>query len=298
MDSQLVILAAGIGHRFGGLKQLTPVGPSGETIMDYTVFDALRSGFDQIVLVIRKETEAAMTAHVDNGFGRHAAVTIVHQEVDSVPHGCTVPHGRTRPWGTGQAVLAAGSAVAGPFAVANADDYYGKSAVDALGRFLTTPLTSPPTWAMVGFDLADTLPAEGSVSRGLVHADRGYLISIEEALAVRRHSEGAVREAPEGPFVIPGSTPVSMNLWGFGSEIIGELEQKFRHFLEINPGLDREFFLPSSIGEAVTEGTARVIVLPARSRWCGITSAADLPLVKATLADLVADGVYPERLWE
>lgn len=287
MGTQLVILAAGVGRRFGGLKQLTPVGPGGEAIMDYTVFDALRSGFDEIVLVIRPEIDDLVRAHVEAGFGQKARVRFVHQETE----------GRAKPWGTGQAVLAAGPVLAGPFAVANADDYYGRPALAALGAFLDHPATTPPTWAMVGFAVADTLPAEGAVSRGLVQADDGYLTAIEEVHSLRRHGDGAVWDAPDGPRFVPADAPVSMNLWGFGSEALADLERRFAAFLAAGPAADAECYLPTEVGAAVSEGVARVAVLPVASPWCGMTSAVDLAQVRATLAEQVADGTYPPRLW-
>ena len=297
MSAQLVILAAGSGRRFGGLKQLAAVGPDGETIMDYTVFDAMRSGFDEVVLVIRREMEAAIREHVDRGFGARIPVTFVHQELDAIPAGFQIPAGRTRPWGTAQAVLAAAAAITGPFAVANADDYYGRPAIAALGEFLARPVTTPPTWAMVGFAVADTLPATGEVSRGLVRTRGGFLVAIDEVHTVRRHRDGAVWDAPDGPRVIPGSSLVSMNLWGFGREILAELDHRFRRFLREGPASDAECYLPVVVGQAAAESTARVAVLPAPSRWCGLTSAVDLAVARATMAGFVPDGTFPARLW-
>lgn len=296
MGKQLVILAAGIGRRYGGLKQLTPVGPCGQVIMDYTIYDAMRSGFDEVILVIRSETAEAMSTHVENGPGRHIPVTFIQQELNAIPAGFIFPN-RTKPWGTTQAVIAAGTAITGPFAVANADDYYGAPAIAALGRFLDTRPTTPPTWAMISYAVADTLPAEGAVSRGLLRASQGYLRSIDEIHTMRRHPDGAVWDHPEGPRVIPGEAPVSMNLWGFGPEVIPDLEQRFRRFLAGKPTPDEECYLPVCVGEAVTETPARVAVHPAKSPWCGMTSASDLPNVKTTLARLVAEGAYPDQLW-
>ena len=193
MPTQLVILAAGVGRRFGGLKQLTPVGPSGETIMDYTVFDAAFNGFDEIVMVIRRETEEQIRAHVEAGFGRNLDVRYVHQELDP---------GRSKPWGTVEAVLAATPLIRGPFGVANADDFYGRPAIAALGRFLGQPATEPPTWAMVGFDLIDTLPAEGAVSRGFITAEDGHLVTIDEVLSVPRDCAGLVGDTEDGPRMV------------------------------------------------------------------------------------------------
>jgi len=294
MAAQLVILAAGMGRRFGGLKQLTPVGPNGEAIMDYTIFDALRSGFDEVILVIRRETEDLIRAHGDAGFGKHIKVRYVFQDLAGIPDGYVPPSDRTKPWGTTQAVLTAAPLISGPFAVANADDFYGAPAIKVLGEFLGS---SPSSWAMVGFNVADTLPIEGAVSRGLVQADRGFLQTIDEVHTVRRHPAGAIWDAPDGPRIIPGSTLVSMNCWGFSREVLDELDRRFRQFLDRGPAPDEECYLPMAVGEAVAEGVARVAVLPVASRWCGMTSAVDLEAVKATMAELVNMGDYPGALW-
>jgi len=294
MAAQLVILAAGMGRRFGGLKQLTPVGPGGEAIMDYTIFDALRSGFDEVILVIRRETEDLIRAHGDTGFGKHIKVHYVFQDLDGIPPGFDSPTDRAKPWGTTQAVLTAAPLITSPFAVANADDFYGAPAIKVLGGFLARP---QPSWAMVGFAVADTLPADGAVSRGLVQASDGTLQTIDEVHTVRRHPEGAIWDAPEGPRVIPGDSLVSMNLWGFGHEVLAVLEEGFCRFLGSRPADDQECYLPMVVGEAVTAGVASVAVLPTVSQWCGITSAADLNAVRATMARLVAEGIYPDHLW-
>jgi len=295
-----VILAAGIGRRFGGLKQLEPVGPNGEAIMDYTVFDASRAGFGRVALVIRRETEAAIRAHVENGFGRSLAVDYVFQELDELPAGFTVPDGRTKPWGTGHAVLVARSAVGGRFAVANADDFYGAAAWFALGRFLAQPQpTSMPVWAMVGFRLGDTLPADGSVSRALCRCDAdGWLVDLEEILAVHRCPGGACFEDGDGVTrTVDADTLVSMNLFGFTPDLFGDLERRFHAFLAAGPGTGGELFLPVVVRQAVDERLVKVKVLPASGRWCGITSAADREAVAQTLRELAAQGEYPGRLW-
>ncbi|MHC4371584.1 MAG: NTP transferase domain-containing protein, partial [Planctomycetota bacterium] len=292
-----VVLAAGIGQRFGGLKQLTPIGPGGEAIMDYTVHDALRSGFDRVVLVIRGEIEDAIRTHVDRGFGHHVEVEFVHQRVDDVPAGFTVPAGRVRPWGTGQAVLAAGPCLRGPFAVANADDLYGAPAIAAVGAFLSEPSTIPPEWAAVGFPVGTTLPINGAVSRAFITVEHGQMRSIDEILEVRRHPDGACWNAEDGVRTASGDALVSMNLWGFSLDVLLDLHTRFRRFLASDPGADREFLLPVIMGQAVGEGVARVRVLPTTSGWCGMTASEDRRIVKAELARLVAEGAYPGRLW-
>jgi hypothetical protein len=228
---------------------------------------------------------------VNKGLGRRGDVTIVFQDLE------TLPPERTKPWGTCHAVLAAAEVIDGPFAVANADDYYGAPAIAAVGAFLAEPATKPPTWAMAGFRVADTLPASGAVSRGLVTANRGFLSHIDEVHTVRRHAHGAAWEAPEGPRAISGASLVSMNLWGFGVEALTDLAVRFDRFLAADPGADAECYLPECVGAAVRERVARVAVLPVESRWCGMTAAADLPRVQRVMAELIAAGAYPEHLW-
>ncbi len=276
---QLVILAAGMGRRFGGLKQLAPVGPAGESILDYTVFDALRSGFDGVVLVIRDEIEAAIRDHVDRGFGKHVAVSMAHQDCADRP----------RPWGTGHAVLAAADHVRGAFGVANADDLYGHEAIAELGRFLAGGGASGSTWGVVGYPIAGTLPSEGAVSRAALTVEHGWLQSIDELLRVD------ARQVRAG--VPPAETLVSMNLWGFGEELFTELEMQFREFVAGDPAAGSEFQLPVVVGKAIREARAQVRVLPTASRWCGMTAAADLDTVRAELQARIAAGVYPDRLW-
>lgn len=297
MGAQLVILAAGIGRRFGGLKQLASVGPRGEAILDYTVFDALRSGFDHVVLVIRDEIEEVVRAHVAKGFGRRVDVDFVYQNVWDLPEGTGFPSGRTKPWGTGHAVLAARSAVTRAFAVANADDLYGAEALATLGAFLTEPPTTPPTWAMVGFPAGTTLPNEGAVSRALVRVEGASMQAIDEVYAMRRHPDGACWDEGGELIVVPPTAPVSMNLWGFTPEIVSQLATRFSRFLEDLPTGDPEFLLPATVGDLVAGGLARVRVLSTESRWCGMTSARDLESVRTTVAGLIAAGVYPDPLW-
>lgn len=297
MGAELVILAAGLGRRFGGLKQLAPVGPGDEAIMDYTVYDALRSGFDRVVLVIRPEIEEAIRAHVERGFGRRVEVELACQRLDHHADGLPAPAGRSRPWGTGHAVLTAAPCLHGPFAVANADDLYGAAAIAVLGAFLNDPSRKSSTWAMVGFPIAATLPDGGGVTRALVRVEDGWMRAIDEVSGLRRHPDGACWDAEDGLRIVSGDVPVSMNLWGFGPEVLSDLKQRFRQFLDDDPGVDREFLLPVILGQAVGQGVARVRVLPATSRWCGMTSAEDQRAVRAELAGLVMDEVYPERLW-
>jgi len=298
----LIILAAGIGSRYGGLKQLDPVGPGGATLMDYTIFDAVRAGFRRVVIVVRRETEAEIREHMDRGAAGRTEVLYAYQELGALPAGFTVPEDRNKPWGTGQAVLMAEPFLDGPFVVANADDHYGRDAIDALADFLAepTPIKGPVQWGMVGYRLADTLPAAGSVSRALCLQDMGgWLTGLQEILAIQRIGDVARWEDAGGVgHITPLDSLVSMNLWGFTPDLLGHLEDGFEEFLAAGPSPKDEFYLPVAVAQAVKKGTARVKVLPEGGRWCGMTSREDRETTAAVLRELVEQGVYPERLWE
>lgn len=302
MRPTLVVLAAGVGSRYGGLKQLEPVGPGGATLMDYTIFDALHAGFRQVVIVVSRETEAEIREHMDRGAAARTEVLYAHQELGALPEGFTAPEDRSKPWGTGQAVLMAAPYLDGPFVIANADDHYGREAIDALADFLAepTPFSGPVQWGMVGYRLADTLPASGSVSRALCLQDEdGWLVGLQEILAIQRDGDVARWQDADGVgHITPLDSLVSMNLWGFTPDLLGHLEDGFEEFLEAGPGPKDEFYLPVSVGEAVRAGTARVKVLPEGGRWCGMTSPEDRETTAAVLRELVGQGVYPEKLWE
>jgi hypothetical protein len=297
----LVILAAGIGSRYGGLKQVEKVGPGDEALMDYTIYDSLKAGIKRVVMVIRRENEEEIREHIAEGAGRRLDVTFVHQDLYAVPSGFVVTPGRTKPWGTGQAVLAAAPHLEGPFIVANADDFYGREALATLDEFLENP--SPDGlahWAMVGYRLGDTLPPRGAVSRALCVQDiDGYLVGLDEVLAIEREGTEAVWRDMTGALHNQSlDSLVSMNLWGFTRELLGHLEREFRHFLDENPEPKDEFYLPMAVRGALSTGNARVTVLPTGSRWCGMTSPEDREITVAALRNLVQQGVYPENLWE
>ena len=301
MKPSLVILAAGVGSRYGGLKQLDPVGPGGAALMDYTMYDALQSGFGRVVLVIRRETEAEIRAHIEVGAARRLDVEYAFQELDALPAGIVPPKDRVKPWGTGHAVLMAAPFVDGPFVAANADDFYGRRAVVALSGFLAeTGGEDPPHWAMVGYRLADTLPASGAVSRALCVQDAdGRLVRLQEILAIERKGGSARWRGADGmAHVQPLESLVSMNLWGFTPELTAELEAGFGAFLEAGPGLRDEYYLPVAVGDAVTGKRAVVQVLDEGGRWCGMTSPEDRATTAGVLRELVAAGEYPERLWD
>ncbi len=301
MKPSLVILAAGVGSRYGGLKQLDPVGPGGAALMDYTMYDALQSGFGRVVLVIRRETEAEIRAHVEAGAARRLDVSYAYQELDMLPGGVVPPADRVKPWGTGHAMLMAAPFLNGPFVAANADDFYGRRAVAALGGFLAeTAGENPPHWAMVGYRLADTLPAKGAVSRALCVQDAdGRLVRLQEILAIERTATGARwKDERGGAHIQPLGSLVSMNLWGFTPSLTAELEEGFGAFLEAGPGLKDEYYLPVAVGDAVNAGRAQVTVLDEGGRWCGMTSPEDRATTAEVLRELVNEGEYPEKLWE
>jgi NDP-sugar pyrophosphorylase family protein len=302
MEPTLVILAAGVGSRYGGLKQLEPVGPGGESLMEYSVFDAARSGFGRIVLVVRPETEAEFRRTIGARVADRLPVSYVHQTLDALPPGFEAPTDRVKPWGTGQAVLVAEPEVDGPFAVVNADDFYGADAYAVLGRFLDRDaVADPPTFAMAAFEVGPTMSESGPVSRGLCRVDAdGFLEKIVEVLELWKHGDsGLYLDADgEGRTVDPDE-PVSMNMWGFSPAIFDELRRAFAEFLDSFIETEgAEFLLPDVVQRMIREQRARVRVLRHGSRWCGITYPEDRAAAEGMIADLVSQGAYPPRLWE
>ena len=303
MDLQLVILAAGLGTRYGGggLKQLEAVGPGGTTLMEYSLYDAARAGFGETVFVIRAEMEEGFRAYADARFGRRVPWRTAIQRLDDLPPGVALPPERAKPWGTAHAVLAAAGLVHAPFAVLNADDYYGAQAFAALAGFLRQHAADrPPSHAVVGYRLCDTVPEAGAVNRGACRTDAaGWLETIEEVTGLAR--AGAERfegRGETGPVTLSGDALVSMNLWGFTAEIFDTLRRGWRDFFAAAAPGTREYLLPTVVREAVRRGECRVKVLETASRWFGITHTADRAIVTAALQRLVADGQYPERLWD
>lgn len=301
MRPTLVILAAGLGRRFGGLKQLQPVGPCGATLMDYSVYDAVRAGFGRVVFVISPDMDTAFVDTFGRRFAGQVQVDHVTQRLDHVPDGCDVPTRRVKPWGTGHAVLCAETAVHEPFAIANADDFYGDASIAAVGTFLRQQQESElPTYALVGYALGDTLAASGAVSRAVCGCSPdGWLESITEIPAIERAgADGRYLDERGAERIIDGATLVSMNLWGFTPAIFEQLRNSFREFLTQHAqSADAEFFLPTVIQAAITEGRARTKVLASADRWCGITHADDRRRAESFIGALVDRGVYPRDLW-
>jgi len=295
----LLVLAAGVGSRFGGPKQWEPVGPGGATLMDYAVFDAVRSGFGKVVFVIRPDHAETFAAEVLPRFAEVVAVGTALQ-TPAVPPGFSRPAGRTKPWGTAHAVLAAAGAVREPFAVVNADDFYGREAYATVAAFLREPAShDPPTYALAGFPLARTVSAAGSVHRAVCGvSDEGWLTSVTEVLDIVADAAGGYRGEDHGAVRrFTGREPVSMNLWAFTPDIFPQLAAGFASFLGDADGLERrEYLIPTLVQQLLARGAARVRVLPTDSPWTGITHPADRPVVAARLRALVAAGVYPADL--
>lgn len=296
MNPQLVILAAGLGSRYGGLKQLDAVGPGGATLMDYSVYDALRSGFDEVVFVIRPDILATFEEFARARFGTRIPWRTALQRLDDVPPGVVVPAGRTKPWGTTHAVLAAAPLIRGPFAVLNADDFYGAAAIGVAAEFLKTA-TQPAMHGLVGYRLGDTRSASGSVNRAVcrIGPDR-CLESIEEVKGLEMAADGSFSGRGEsGPLHLAGDAIVSMNLWAFQFAALDTLRWGLVEFFR--GSATDECLLPTVVRAAIARGEASVRVLQANSRWFGITHPADREIVVAALRRLVDEGRYPERLW-
>jgi UTP-glucose-1-phosphate uridylyltransferase len=290
-------MAAGMGSRYGGLKQIDPVGPSGETLMDYSIYDAMRAGFGKLVFIIRKDIEEPFKQTIGARFDKRIPVEYAYQELDKLPAGFTVPEGRTKPWGTTQAVLMAEDVVHEPFAVINADDFYGAEAYRVLAEHLNS---GSPDYAMVGFVLRNTLSDFGSVARGVCRVSPdGYLERIEEMTNIVRDGSAAKNTAPEGTVTkLNGDEAVSMNYWGFTPNIFPQLRQVFQRFLEKNSNeMKTESYVPMAVGELVNAGEARVKVLHSADPWFGVTYREDRPRVIDSIRALVDAGTYPDKLW-
>lgn len=286
-----------MGSRFGGLKQLEPVGPGNATLMDYSVFDAERAGFARVVFVIREEMLEIFEAQVLGRKSRRLEMAVVTQRLEDLPAGFEVPTDRTRPWGTGQAVLAARARVSGSFAVLNADDFYGREALSEVANFLRTPAT-PDSCAIVGYRLDQTSSEEGGVNRATLELDRkGFLSRIVEVKNLSEASPGRFRgEVESEPRIVAADALVSMNLWGLTVSVFPRLERGFEAFLARNPSPRAEYYLPEAMQEMISEGAASVKVIPTMSRWCGMTYPGDRPRVEAFLQELVDAGEYPASM--
>lgn len=301
----LVVLAAGMGSRYGGLKQMDSVAGHGQSIIDYSIYDARRAGFEKVIFVIKRALEEDFRRLVGDRIARGIQVEYAFQELDDLPAGYAVPAGRKKPWGTTHAVLAARDLIRGPFAVINSDDYYGPEAFQLIYDFLSTQdeAAVPQRYAMVSYLLGNTVTDNGSVARGVCRVgEDGLLREVVEHTRIEKDGSDArsTLDGGETWVPLPGSTPVSMNFWGFQRSFVDEGEARFPEFLDRilaeNPEKG-EFYLPLLVSRLIGEGKAQVQVLPSEDKWYGVTYREDKPGVVAALADMTARGLYPENLW-
>ncbi len=300
MKTTLVVMAAGMGSRFGGgIKQLAEVGPSGEIIMDYSIYAAKEAGFDKVVFIIRRDIEEAFRRAIGDRIEKYIDVEYVYQELSNLPEGYEVPDGRGKPWGTGHAILSCIGTVKEPFLVINADDYYGKEAFRALHDYLAElPAGSAAQYCMAGFILGNTLSANGKVTRGVCKVEDGTLASVEEMFDLRAEGDVVVGRRADGtPMTFSPDAKVSMNFWGFTPDFLTALNGYFLKFLDTDAKADplkSEFLLPSVVGSMIADGSARVAVLPTSDRWFGVTYAEDKANFMQCIRERIAVGEYPE----
>ena len=295
-------MAAGFGSRFGGgVKQIEPVGPNGEVLMEYAVHDALQAGFNRVVFIIRRDIEQMFREGVGRRVEQKCDVEYVYQDLEDVPQGIALPQGRKKPWGTGHAVLCCRGVVDGPFAVINADDFYGAGAYKAMYDFLSGD-RKQSEYAMVGYKLRNTVTENGSVARGVCDIENGYLADITERTHIEKRGADAAYTEDGQTFVpLPGDATVSMNFWGFSPMMLEQLNARFPAFLDknlpVNP-LKCEYFLPFVANEQLKEGLATVKILNCSETWYGMTYRDDLDSVKRAIADMKSRGIYPDKLWK
>ncbi|WP_321333264.1 nucleotidyltransferase [uncultured Bacteroides sp.] len=300
MKPTLFVLAAGMGSRYGGLKQLDGLGPNGETIMDYSIFDAIRGGFGKVVFVIRKDFEPDFRNKILSKYENHIPVELVFQALDSLPSGITCPPDRVKPWGTNHAVLMGKDVIKEPFAVINADDFYGRDSFAVLGKALAEMNGKSNDYCMVGYRVGNTLSDSGSVARGVCETNaEGYLTTVVERTAIERINGKVSFTDEKGKLVtIDDHTPVSMNMWGFTPDYFKYSEDYFVEFLKENMNnLKAEYFIPLMVNKLINDGTARVKVLDTISKWFGVTYAEDRQGVVDKIQALVDAGEYPAKLF-
>lgn len=298
MKPTLLVLAAGMGSRYGGIKQMDAFGPSGETIIDYSIYDAIQSGFGKIVFVIREEFRSSFVDLFENKIGGRVATAYVNQESDAYLGNFKMPDDRTKPWGTAHAVLCARDVIHEPFAVINADDFYGRDAFEKCAKFLTEEV-SPEKYCLIGYKLGNTVSPFGSVSRGVCEIDDAYhLLKVVERTKVYVENDKIMYLESGMPVPVMADTPVSMNFWGFDDSIFEFLQQQFADFLQIS-GEDpkSEFFIPLAADNYIQKKKGVIKVIPTDAKWFGVTYREDAPLVQKSIDDLVNQGVYSKALW-
>lgn len=300
MKPTLFVLAAGLGSRYGGLKQMDGVGPSGETIMEYSVYDAIRAGFGKVVFVIRHSFDEAFREFVNERFGSKIPVEIVYQELNDLPDGYKPSPEREKPWGTNHAVLMAKNTIKEPFCVINADDFYGQNSFEVICRFLESVEGKNNQYAMVGFRIQNTLSESGSVARGVCQGDaNGYLTTVVERTHIERLPDGIKYKENGEWYPLAENTPVSMNIWAFTPDYFEHSESYFKEFLkEHGQELKSEFFIPLMVNKLIQDKTSTVKILDTDAQWFGVTYKEDKPLVISKINQLVENNIYPENLWK
>lgn len=300
MKPTVVIMAAGMGSRYGGLKQIDPMGPNGETLMEYSVYDAIRAGFGKVVFIIRKDFSAEFKEAVGSKFDGKIEVDYAYQELTDLPEGFSVPEGRGKPWGTGQAILACKDVVDTPFSVQNADDYYGAEAYVVMAEELKKMDSTSPESCMVGFETKNTLSPNGSVSRGICQVKNQFLTSVVERLKIERNADGLVQcFDTEPPVDMTGDEICSMNFWGFTPSFFPALEKRFSDFLTAEGSeMKSEWLIPSIVDEMINSKETTVKVLTSHDAWFGVTYPDDKPTVVAALQLMHDEGKYPDKLWD
>lgn len=300
-SAHLVVMAAGMGSRYGGLKQIDPIGPNGENILDYSVYDAITAGFEKVIFVIREEIADLFKSKIGDPISRRIPVAYVMQELTSLPAGFEPPAQRTKPWGTAHAVLCAAAEITGPFAAINADDFYGGSSFKILHSYLTTTPARPSCeqYCLVGYQVEKTLSEHGHVSRGVCEVDGDQrLVDIVEHTQIENTASGIRSGIGDASALLPAGTIVSMNLWGFSASFMPRLAEAFTAFLgRCGQELKTECYLPTVVNDLVQAGKAEVAVLPTDEQWFGVTYQADKASAKAAIAARIASGQYPDRLW-
>ncbi len=301
----LVVMAAGMGSRYGGLKQMDPMDQAGHVILDFSVYDAMLAGFEKVIFIIKKENEEVFKECVGDRIAKRMKVEYAYQELTALPDGFEAPEGRVKPFGTGHAVLCCKDKVDGPFAVINADDFYGRHAFEVIYDYLSQPKTGDTyQYVMVGYIMENTLTENGHVARGVCQIDEeGHLVEIHERTRIEKRGDVTAYTEDDGAtwVTIPEGSTASMNMWGFEQNLMEELEKRFPAFLEENlkeNPLKCEFFLPSAVQQLMEEKKAVVTVLKSEDRWYGVTYKEDKETVMKAIADFKANGVYPDQLWE